>query len=372
VNSANATATVTALTSSNLAPTYGQSVTLTATVTPAPSGTPPGTVKFYAGTTLLGTQALNAHGVATLSLSLPLGPNAITAVYSGSAGFAASTSSALSVSARALSAITFSASPTTQLATMPVVFTAQVNSATAGVQTGTVSFLNGSTVLATVTIVAGQPAVYSETGLSSGTYSVTASYSGDGNFLPGASTGAPVSITVSDLDLALGGDNNKSVVPGGAVTYNFPLSPVVTSTFIYSVALTATGLPPGATYTFSPASIPAGSGTLPVAFTVQTAKTTAMLHRAPGSSRSPWFALLFGLLLPLAGAKRFRARLTALPRMLLLLLFGGLSLGLVAGLGGCGSGGFLGSPPGQTSYTITISATSGTLVRTSTVQLNLE
>jgi hypothetical protein len=58
--------------------------------------------------------------------------------------------------------------------------------------------------------------------------------------------------------------------------------------------------------------------------------------------------------------------------MLLLLLFGGLSLGLVAGLGGCGSGGFLGSPPGQTSYTITISATSGTLVRTSTVQLNLE
>ena len=147
---------------------------------------------------------------------------------------------------------------------------------------------------------------------------------------------------------------------------------MLTSTFLYSVALTATGLPPGATYTFSPASIPAGSGTLPVAFTVQTAKTTAMLHRAPGSSRSPWFALIFGLLLPLAGAKRFRARLTALPRMLLLLLFGGLSLGLVAGLGGCGSGGFLGSPPGQTSYTITISATSGTLVRTSTVQLSLE
>ena len=95
-----------------------------------------------------------------------------------------------------------------------------------------------------------------------------------------------------------------------------------------------------------------------------------MLRRAPRSSRSPWFALLFGLLLPLAGAKRFRERLTKLPQMLL--LFGGLSLGLVAGLGGCGSGGFLGSPQGQTNYTITITATSGTLVRTSTVQLNLE
>jgi hypothetical protein len=372
VNSANATATVTALTSSNLAPTFGQSITLTATVIPAPTAAPPGSIKFYAGTTLLGTQAINAQGVGTLSLSLPLGLNAITAVYSGSAGFAASTSSPLSVSARALSAIALSASPTTQLATMPVLFTAQVNSATTGVQTGTVSFLNGSTVLASVTIVAGQAAVYSETSLSSGTYSVTASYSGDGNFLPSASTGAPVSITVSDLDLALGGDNNKSVVPGGAVTYNFPLSPVVTSTFIYSVALTATGLPPGATYTFSPSTIPAGSGTLPVAFTVQTAKTTAMLHRSPGSSRSPWLALIFGLLLPLAGAKRFRARLTTRPRMLLLLVAGALSLGLVAGLGGCGSGGFLGSPPGQTDYTITINATSGTLVRTSTVQLNLE
>jgi large repetitive protein len=372
VNAANAAATVTAVASSNLAPTYGQSVTLTATVTPVPTAAPPGSIKFYAGTALLGAQAINAQGIATLSLSLPLGPNAITAVYSGSAGFAASTSSSLSVSARALSAITFSASPTTQLATMPVVFTAQVNSTTAGAQTGTVSFLNGSTVLATVTIVASQPAVYSETGLSSGLYSVTASYSGDGSFLPSASTGAPISITVSDLDLAIGGDKNKTVVPGGAVTYNFPLSPVLTPTFLYNVALTATGLPPGATYTFSPASIPAGSGTVPVAFTVQTAKTTAMLHRTAGSSRSPWFALAFGLLLPLAGAKRFRARLTTPTRMLLLLLYGGLSLGLVAGLGGCGSGGFLGTPAGQTSYTITINATSGTLVRTTAVQLNLE
>jgi hypothetical protein len=162
------------------------------------------------------------------------------------------------------------------------------------------------------------------------------------------------------------------------VTYNFPLSPVVTSTFIYSVALTATGLPPGATYTFSPATIPAGSGTQHVAFTVQTAKSSALLQRTPGSRRTPWLALVLGLLLPLAGAKRVRARLiTSAPqrassRLLLLLLLCALGLGLVGGLGGCGSGGFLGAPKGPTSYTITINATSGTLVRTSTVQLNLE
>jgi hypothetical protein len=368
VNSLIATAIV--VTSPNLTPSFGVSIVLTATVTPAPGGAP-GSVSFYTGRTLLGAAALTTGGVATLSVMLPQGSDVITAVFSGSALYAGSTSSALSVSDLAGTSTTFSASPTTQLYNNPIVLTAQVTSPTAGTLTGTMSFLDGTTVIATVAVVTNGQASYSVTSLAQGSHSLTAVYSGDGNFQASTSTGTGTAITVGNINLALGGDNNKSVVPGGAVTYNFPLSPVVTSTFIYSVALTATGLPPGATYTFSPSTIPAGSGTLPVAFTVQTAKTTAMLHRAPGSSRSPWFALIFGLLLPLAGAKRFRARLTTLPRMLLL-LFGGLSLGLVAGLGGCGSGGFLGSPPGQTSYTITISATSGTLVRTSTVQLNLE
>jgi hypothetical protein len=351
-------------------------VTLNATVTSASAAGPggiPGTVAFYSGSALLGSSPL-AGGAASLSaVLLPLGPNGVTAVYSGSADYAASVSAALSVAVgRLTTTVTFSASPTTQLYNNPIVLTAQVSSAAAGAPSGTVTFLDGTTAVATATVGVGGQATYSDTALADGPHNLTAAYSGDTLFLPSVSTGAGVAITVGDLNLALGGDKNKTVVPGGAVTYNFPLSPVVTSTFIYNVTLTASGLPPGATYTFSPATIPAGSGTLPVAFTVQTAKTTAMLHRSSGSSRGPWFALLFGLLLPLAGAKRFRARLKTLPRLLLLLLFGGLSLGLGAGLGGCGSGGFIGTPPGQTSYTITISATSGTLVRTSVVQLNLE
>jgi hypothetical protein len=61
-------------------------------------------------------------------VELPPGTNAITAVYSGKAGFVAPTSSALSISACKLSTIMFSARRTTQLATMPVVLTGQVNS----------------------------------------------------------------------------------------------------------------------------------------------------------------------------------------------------------------------------------------------------
>jgi hypothetical protein len=368
------TPTSTSLSASTVTPAAGQSVTLYATVTPASTDATRGTVSFYTGSTLLGTAALSSGGVASLSVSaLTNGLNLITGVYSGSIDFAGSTSSGLAITVgkgAAATAVTFSASPTIQLYDNPILLTAQVSSAAAGVPSGTVTFLDGTTAVATATVGAGGQATYSDTALADGSHNLTAAYSGDTRFLPSVSTGAGVAITVGNLDLALGGDNNKSVVPGGAVTYNFPLSPVVTSTFIYSVALTATGLPPGATYTFSPSTLPAGSGTLPVAFTVQTAKSTAMLHRDPRSSGGPWFALLFGLLLPLAGARRFRARLTTGP--LLLLLFGGLSLGLLAGLGGCGTGGFLGTPKGQTSYTITISATSGALVRTSTVQLNLE
>jgi hypothetical protein len=47
--------------------------------------------------------------------------------------------SALTVSARKLSTIMFCASPKTQMVTMSVVFTGQVNCATTGGQTGTVS-----------------------------------------------------------------------------------------------------------------------------------------------------------------------------------------------------------------------------------------
>ena len=77
---------------------YGQSVTLTATVSVvAPNtGTPTGTVEFYDTTTNtdLGPASLNNNGVATLSTSLLVaGPNALEAVYGGDANFAGSSTS---------------------------------------------------------------------------------------------------------------------------------------------------------------------------------------------------------------------------------------------------------------------------------------
>ncbi len=88
------TATTTTLASSVNPSTAGQSVTFTATVM-GTGGTPTGTVTFKDGAATLGTGTL-AGGVATFTTTtLVAGSHAITAVYSGDASFAPSTSAIL-------------------------------------------------------------------------------------------------------------------------------------------------------------------------------------------------------------------------------------------------------------------------------------
>ncbi len=74
----------------------GQSVTLTATVSPHPTGSPLGTVTFYSGEASLGSAPANSSGVAALpAAALPSGDYHLTAVYSGNTSFARSTSAAV-------------------------------------------------------------------------------------------------------------------------------------------------------------------------------------------------------------------------------------------------------------------------------------
>ncbi len=77
---------------------FGQSVTLTADVSiQGFEGPPGGSIQFLDGSTSLGTVALNSSGSANLtSSSLAVGTHTITAAYSGSPNFAASTSQVLS------------------------------------------------------------------------------------------------------------------------------------------------------------------------------------------------------------------------------------------------------------------------------------
>jgi hypothetical protein len=82
-------------------------ITLKATVAPAPSGASPGTVSFYNGETLLGTASVNASGVATFTTdNLPVGALPLTAVYSGDAALAGSTSAVVTETINAAYTVT--------------------------------------------------------------------------------------------------------------------------------------------------------------------------------------------------------------------------------------------------------------------------
>jgi len=85
-------AATTVVTSTANPSTYGQTVTLTATVTaPGPFAT--GTVHFFEGDEELGQGSLDATGSATFGTSsLPAGPHSITAYYDGDFNVAQSTS----------------------------------------------------------------------------------------------------------------------------------------------------------------------------------------------------------------------------------------------------------------------------------------
>ena len=84
--------TTTAVSSNANPSTVGSSVTFTATITPAATGT----VQFFDGASSLGTASMNGSSQASVSTSgLALGSHSITAVYAGNADFNGSTSPVL-------------------------------------------------------------------------------------------------------------------------------------------------------------------------------------------------------------------------------------------------------------------------------------
>jgi uncharacterized repeat protein (TIGR03803 family) len=87
------TKTTTTLTSSPNPSTYGEAVTFTATVAPAP---PDGeTVSFMKGKTVLGTGTLSSGSATFTTSTLKVGTTAVTAVYAGDSNFAGSKSKAV-------------------------------------------------------------------------------------------------------------------------------------------------------------------------------------------------------------------------------------------------------------------------------------
>jgi Ca2+-binding RTX toxin-like protein len=180
-----ATATTTTLGASTATAVFGQTVLLTATVN-SPAGTPTGTVTFLDGNTVLDSAPVNAAGQATLLVSLGVGNHALTAVFGGNGGFAASTSAVVAEAVnQAATATALSPSANPAVGGRTVTFTATVTAVApgAGTPTGTVTFLDGNTVLGTAAVGADGRATLTTNFAAAGGHAITAIYNGDGNFV---------------------------------------------------------------------------------------------------------------------------------------------------------------------------------------------
>ena len=193
VETINTSPTTTALTSSVNPSAYSQSVTLTANVT-GNGGTPTGSVTFKDGATSLGTFQLT-NGTATLNdSSLTVGSHSITASYSGDSNFQLSISSSLTQTInQATTSTTLASGLNPSSANQSLTFTTTVTSQYGGALSGNVTFKQGATPLQTVALTNGQ-AIYT-TSLNAGSFSITATYSGDSDNL--GSTSAALTQTVN-------------------------------------------------------------------------------------------------------------------------------------------------------------------------------
>jgi sugar lactone lactonase YvrE len=175
---------------------YGQTLTLTATVTASNGVAPTGAVTFLNGAATLGTGTLNASGVATLVLTPAVDTYSITASYGGSSTDAASVSSPpITVTVNpAVTTTTLIATPTTLYAGRTLTLTATVTAGSGSTPTGTVTFLNGAASLGTGTLnAAGVAALVLTPPL--GIYSITAAYGGTTDDAPSVSS-PPITVNV--------------------------------------------------------------------------------------------------------------------------------------------------------------------------------
>ncbi|MBL1119157.1 Ig-like domain repeat protein [Streptomyces sp. 110] len=186
-----ATPTITLVTVSPNPATFGQSVTLTATVIPLGTGTPTGTVTFVitGGPTLTGTLSGGTTSVTAPNLSV--GAHAVLGNYNGDTNFSPSTGANVILVIQAATTTSVSSAPDPSTLGQSVTFTANVAPVApgAGVPTGTVTFIiGGSGGGAFVQPLSGGVATLSLSTLGVGTNPVVALYNGDTSFLPSSGT----------------------------------------------------------------------------------------------------------------------------------------------------------------------------------------
>ena len=239
---------------------FGQTVTLTITVSP-PSST--GTVTVFDSVTASpvgpppGTTATLSNGTATITVSnLAVGSHSLQAFYSGPDNLTGKSNFVTE---------TINVAPTTT--TLTVSSTLLTATVTPSGATGSVTFKDGTTTLGTGTLTNGT-ATFTATTLATGSHTLTATYSGDGNFAPSTSntvtitpglTTTTTTLTVSPASSTVG----QTVTLTAAVT---PSTATGTVTFLDGSTTLGTATLSGGTATLTTAKLTSGTHTLTASY----------------------------------------------------------------------------------------------------------
>ncbi len=255
---------------SSAAPT--QNVVLAATVT---GSSPPngGTVKFFDGSTQIGSTQTLASGSASITTQFSgAGTHNLTATYGGDSNDGTSTSAIVAfVVAQFATTTALSATSSSAALGSPVTFTAAISGSVPDVPTGTVTYKDGGTTIGTAPLDGHARATLTTTSLAAGSHAIIANYGGDSENQSSASSGVAFNVTngnVTDFSIGSTVASQQTLAAGQSMT--IPVTLTGAAGFSGgTVTVTCSGLPTGAVCTSTPVTV-SGGATVPVNVTLTT------------------------------------------------------------------------------------------------------
>jgi hypothetical protein len=258
----------------------GTTITFTATATGG-AGVPTGTVQFYVDGAAAGSPVAMSAGVASYSTStLTPGTHQVTAAYSGDAYYnSATTNGVVSVVTQGPDSISLAVQgPATVNTGTPITIIGSLAVGALGPPpTGTVSLLDGSTVVGTTNLSGSAPVSVSFTvntptqPLAAGTHSFSLKYGGETHWAASASTTSTVTVIQTVAATTTAVSSTQSAAPAGSsVTLTATVSssqstPAMTGTVQFYDGSTALGMAQtlnSGTAIYTASSLTAGSHTI--------------------------------------------------------------------------------------------------------------